>query len=284
MTTTASAPAPGSTPGPGHPPAPSRRPNITLRRVLLTVGAVLIILALAWQGIRLVTLSGYEDHSGSHPITESVTAVDIRSTSTELDVVAGDVSAPVLEFDQGRSDMVLRHDVSGGELSVVVEPRLRGVFGVTTGSASLRVLLPAGGDGLDLQVRSTAGQVLIDGDYGEVNLDTTATDSTLTGSANDLTTSTTAGEVQADDLQVDGQVRVDATAGDVRFALTSPPEGIEVDTTAAEVHFEIPAGDYRIDASTTAGQVDQHLASNTQADRVYTFTSTAGDITLVEGS
>lgn len=283
MTTTAPAPPPGGAPGSGRPPAPAQQPNITLRRVLLTLGGVLIILALAWQGIRLVNLSGYEDHSGSHPITEPVTAVDIRSTATEVDVVAGDVSEPVLEFDQGRSDMVLQHDVSGGELSVVVEPRLRGVFGFNNGTANLQLVLPAGGDGPDLQVRSTAGQVLIDGDFGEVDLDTTATDSTLSGSAIDLTTSTTAGEVQADDLQVDGRVQVDATAGNVRFALTSLPESIEVDTTAVEVRFEIPAGDYRIDASTTAGQVEQHLVSNYEAERVYTFSSTAGDIILVEG-
>lgn len=269
-------------PSGGGTPLPHARPNVTLRRTLLAIGSVLLILLLAASGYRLALISSFEDHSGSYQVPEPFTTVDVRGASVEIDVTYAAVDTAVIDFDQGRSDLVLRHSVRGNELQVVVEPRSRGLFRTHDWGGELHITLPDSAGPLDLSVSSTAGTVALDGDFGAMRLRTTATDSTVRGSAESLNADTTAGSLTAHGLSVAGSVDVQAASGDVDFVLTDLPASIDVGVTAAGIRFEIPPGQYRIDAEATAGSVTQHVSSTPDADTVYRFRATAGTVELIE--
>lgn len=286
-----SAPTMGpNTPPPARSAAPGSRPNTTLRRVLLTVGSVLLILLLVTAGYRIAVIGSFEDHSGSYEVTDPLTSVDVRGTDVEIDVRYGPVDAAVIDFDQGRSDLVLRHSVRGGELQVIAEPRVRGPFRVGNWSGTwggtwggeLHITLPQADDPVDLSARSTAGDVYLDGDFGAVDLQTTAASSTVSGSAESFNADATAGSLTATDLGVSGSIEVQGSAGGVAFTLAELPSSISVDATASDVRFEIPPGQYRIDAEATAGTVTQQVSSSSGADTLYRFRTTAGSIELIE--
>lgn len=260
------------------------RPNHALRAVLLLLGSLVLIAILVSTGLRVGTYATAQDQSGVHPVTEDVQAVTVKATATNVQVVYGDVDHPQVDYTQGRNDHVLRRHVSGEELNVVVESPGRGIGLFTPtirGRSDLQITLPRDADGTDLSLRVTAGNVRVDGDFGEVGMDITATvDAELSGSAQSLTLDSTAARVIARDLETTGPVRVDMSAGELRYHGSALPSAIDVSATAADVTFELPAGEYEIRTSTVAGNVSQGLASTAGAERIYEFSTTAGDIEL----
>lgn len=283
MTATAT-PQPISPPPSGPPPA---RPNSALRAALLLIGTVLLIGLLVPTGVRLVALATHENQSGLHQITDEVDSVSLRTVATDVQVRYADVDQVEFEFTQHNPDLILRHSVRGEELSIVVERPGRGL-GILTPSLSSRrganveVTLPRTSAGADLDLRTTAGDAQIEGDFGGVSVNSTAADLHLTGSAGSLQVDSTATDVIARDLAVSGPVRVDMTAGMVNFHGTELPSSINVGTTATDVLFELPAGEYEIRTSTTASTLTQDLSSTVGAERIYEFRSTAGDLHLRE--
>lgn len=283
MTATAT-PQPISPPPSATPPA---RPNSALRAALLLVGTVLLIGMLTSTGVRLVALATHENQSGLHQITEEVHSVSLRTSATDVQVRYADVDHPEFEFTQNNADLILRHSVRGGELSIVVETPTRGL-GILTPSLSSRgmsnveVTLPRASTGVDLDLRTTAGDAQVQGDFGEVSVNATASDVHLDGSAGSLQVDSTATDFIARDLAVSGPVRIDLTAGLVRYHGTELPSSIDLSATATDVLFELPAGEYEIRTNTTGASLTQDLSSTVGAERLYEFSSTAGTLHLRE--
>ena len=283
MTTTATPPPPpASAPAPG-----TARPNSALRGILLLIGSILLIGMLVSAGLRIVQLAGFEDHSGTHQVTEAVDSVLLDTSAADVVVQYGDVTHPQIDFDQARDDQVMRYGVRNGELRVDVDQR-RGFwfFGPSIGWGSrgseLTLTLPTGATGMDLSLNTTAGDLQAHGDFGALDIDMTAGQMLLSGGAESVQVDSTAASLRAEDFAVTGPVGVDITAGDLHFEAADLPSAIDVTSTAAGVRFELPAGEYEIRTDSTAGGVNQGVASTPGADRVYTFDSTAGEVVLVE--
>ncbi len=280
MTTTTYPPPPAQAPGPA-------RPNGALRGILLLIGSVLLIGLLVNAGMRIVQLAGYEDHSGIHEVTEPVDSIALDTAATDVIVQYGDVPHPRIDFDQARDDQALRYDVRGGELRVDVDQR-RGFwfFGPSIGfgsrSSELTLTLPRGLTGADLSLNTTAGDVQAHGEYGALDVDTTAGQLLLSGAAESVQMDSTAASVRAQDFATTGPVRVDITAGELRFEAADLPSAIDVSSTAASVRFELPPGEYEIRTDITAAGVNQGVSSTAGAERVYTFDATAGEVVLAE--
>lgn len=268
-------------------PSSSERPDRTLRTVLLVLGSVIIVAMLAVAALRLVSVLGYEDQSGTFRIAEPVDRIAIRTAATEVAVAYADVDAPIVEYEQNGADLALRQSVDDGQLRVVVRSRIWGPFNWSTPRsepAELRVILPYGSGAAapELEVRTTAGTLEIDGEFASLEVRATAAAVWITGSAESLALTGTASELTVRDFSTDGAVEVGSTAGDVRFRAATLPSSIDVTATASEVWFELPSGEYRIDTDVTAGQVLQEVSSAVGSERRYRFSSTAGDIRLTE--
>lgn len=289
MTTIATPPPPPSAPGPssaGGPPAPAQ-PNSALRGVLLLIGSALLIGILAMTGVRVAMLIGSEDASGMHQITDPVQSLSVRTSATDVQVSFADVQHPEIELQQGRQDLTMRHQVRNGELSIVIESPWRGIALLRpsfsrTDRNQLQVRLPQDLARADLELRTTAGEVTADGDFGALSVNATASDVHLAGSADSLRVDTTATEVIARDFATSGTVRADTTAGDLHYQASELPSAIDVNGTATDVLFELPRGEYEIVTNTTAAGLTQDVPSTAGAEYIYRFNVTAGSVHLTE--
>jgi len=266
--------------------APARRPN-TLRTVLLVVGSIVIVLVLAFAAVRIVRALNNEDTSGIHPISQSFETLELRSSAADVVILReSGVDRTELRFDQGDTNLRLEYAVRGGVLKATVGNDDWGWWGFgnwgdwRSRGALITVVLPADADAIALDLRSTAGDVDVDGDFTDVAVRSTAGNVTLSGSAGELRLDTTAGEAALDDFSVSGSFRSETTAGDMDFDFAELPRSIDVRSTAGTVRVGLPDGRYRIEADSTAGSIRNEVSSYASSDRVYRFTTTAGDIEL----
>lgn len=276
-------------------PAPAPRQPNTLRTVLLVVGSIVLAIILIGTAFRVAFSLNRDDTSGTFAVQESFDAIDLRASSADVTIEYGDVDEPQLVFDQGGTNLRLDRDVSGGILTVTIGHSGWGWWGGHgwggdgwgwwgDDGAKLELTLPDSmeGDSLGLRVDSTAGDLKVSGEFGDVMVETTAGNLRMTGATDDLEIATTAGDVRLNGVAVNGTFRSQSTAGDGMFEFRTLPDSMEVTSTAGDVRVELPSGSYRIETNTTAGEVRQNVSSDQDAERVYRFETTAGDIELNE--
>ena len=271
-------------------PAPAPRQPNTLRTVLLVVGSIVLAIILIGTVARVAFSLNRDDTSGTFAIDEAFDTVELRSSAADVKVEYTDVTEPEIRFDQGGTNLRLDYSVSGGILNVRVDHAGWGWWGWGfdgwgwNDDAKVKLSLPKAmeGDGVELAIESTAGDLRVFGDYGDVTVESTAGNLRMSGAAEDLQITTTAGDVRLDDIAVNGAFRSESTAGDGRFDFRSLPDSMEVTSTAGDVRVVLPSGSYRIETDTTAGEVRQSVSSDQDAERVYRFETTAGDIELNE--
>lgn len=269
-------------------PAP-RQPN-TLRTVLLVVGSIVLAIILVTTVVRVAFSLNREDTSGTFTVAESFDTVELRTSAADVTVEYTDVDEPEIRFDQGGTNLRLDYRVSGGVLTVRVDHPGWGWWGWGfdgwgwNHDATVNLSLPDAmeGDGVGLAVETTAGDLRVRGEYGDVTVESTAGNLRMSGAADDLQITTTAGDVRLEDVAVTGSFRSESTAGDGAFEFRSLPDSMEVTSTAGDVRVVLPSGSYRIETDTTAGEVRQNVSSDQDAERVYRFETTAGDIELNE--
>lgn len=262
----------------------------TLRNILLIAGSIIILAVLATAAARVASALGREDTSGDFAVSGDFDTIDLRATAADIVVGYGAVSQAELHFDQGDSNLTLGHSVSNGVLRISVENGGWGWWGFgdwgfwNHEGARLGVVLPEGleGDDVVLLLDTTAGNMQIDGTFGDVRVESTAGDVSLAGEAQNLEVRTTAGDVRLDGYRLNGSLSGDSTAGDTFYGFSSLPEAIDISSTAGNVTVELPDGDYRIETDTTAGEIRQDVSSDAGSDRLYRFETTAGDINIRE--
>lgn len=271
-------------------PAPAPRQRNTLRTVLLVIGTIVLAIILIGTAVRVAYSLNREDTSGTFTIGDSFDAVELRTSAADVTVEYTDVDEPELRFDQGGTNLRLDYDVSGGLLNVRVDNGGWGWWGWGfdgwgwNHDAKLKLSLPQAmeGDSLGLDIESTAGNLGVFGDYGDVVVESTAGDLRMSGATDNLQVTTTAGDLRLNDIAVDGTFTSESTAGDGTFAFRTLPDSIEVSSTAGNVRVSLPSGSYRVETDTTAGEVVQNVSNDQDSDRVYRFETTAGDIELNE--
>lgn len=269
-------------------PAPAKKSN-TLRTVLLVIGSIVLAIVLITTVVQVAVSLTREDTSGTFAVQEEFDQVDVRVSAADFEVEYADIDEAQIRFDQGGTNLRLDRDVSGGVLTITVDHPGWGWLGwIGDGwwgwddHATLELTLPAAmeQDALGLDIDSSAGNLRVSGEYGIVAVESTAGNVRMSGAAEDLEINTTAGNVELEDLSVTGTFRSDSTAGNGTFEFRTLPDSIDVQATAGDLRVTLPSGSYRIDTDTTAGNVTQDVSSDPNADRVYRFETTAGNIDL----
>lgn len=264
------------------PTAPDAPGGKALRNGLLITGSALLAGAIVLGGVQFAQASTGDDESGLYTAGGDFAALDIDTSAANVSVRYGDVDEVQLDFDSGGSPLRFDQEERGDTLHVTVKNRGWWIFGLLSGfdSASLDIVLPEALEPVALDIGSSAGGVLVDGDFAAISIDSSAGDIELAGSAASLRSETSAGNVTGLGLTVAGEVLSESSAGDVRFEFTTLPSAIRMGSSAGNVRVALPEGEYEIRTDTSAGSVDQELASTPGSDRVYSFESSAGNITL----
>ncbi|QOD43971.1 DUF4097 family beta strand repeat-containing protein [Clavibacter zhangzhiyongii] len=275
--------APAGPPAQPSPPAP-RRPR-TLRTVLVAVGSVALVALLALVVLQVVAGLDRGDRSRTSTVTEPFASVSIDASAADVRVEQADVDATRIVFRSGGSALRETHAVHDGELEVELRNPSWGILDLPFGSspgAELVVQVPAGtgGAGMDVDVSTAAGGIVVAGDFRDVDVDSGAGEVRLSGSVADLEVESGAGDLTADGLRVSGEVRATSGAGDTELDLATAPTSMRVETTAGEQRILLPEGAYAITTETVMGQVSNAVGSDADATRRYVLSATMGDITV----
>ncbi|MDO9396313.1 MAG: DUF4097 family beta strand repeat-containing protein [Herbiconiux sp.] len=258
------------------------RPHRALRITLLATGSALVAATLVVGGVQFAQAATAEDDSGVYAVEGRFRTLDVDSSAAAVTVRYADVDEAEIAFDSGDRPLRLEHRMRGTTLEVEVEDRGWWIFNAFSGSgpAHLDITLPSALAPIDATVGSSAGGIDLAGDFGAVRLDSSAGDVELSGSAASLDAESSAGDVTALDLEISGTVAVDTSAGNTTVSFASLPEQIRMESSAGGIRVALPDGRYDIRTEVSAGSVDNSLRNTPGADRIYSFETSAGSITL----
>ncbi|MFB2579945.1 DUF4097 family beta strand repeat-containing protein [Herbiconiux sp. P15] len=264
------------------PASPRPRSGGPLRTGLLATGSALVAGALVLGGVQIAQASTGGDESGVYTADGDFSNLEIDTSAADVSVRYGDVEEAQLDFDAADSPLRFEQEQRGDTLRVSVKNRGWWGFGLFSGfdTATLDIVLPESLAPVGLDIDSSAGEVLADGDFAAVTLDSSAGDIDLAGSAASLRSHTSAGSITGTGLRVSGEVVSESSAGDVRLEFATLPSAIRLESSAGDVRVALPEGEYEIRTDTSVGSVTQGLASTPGAARVYSFESSVGGITL----
>jgi hypothetical protein len=265
---------------------PSTSPPSTLRRVLLTVGSIVVIGALAYLVVAVVSAANRQDASRDVTIDTPFDTISITSEVADVTLQFGDVVETLVAFEQRGANRNMSFDAAtaGGTLTVAVVEHGAApwFFGDVSESPRLTVTIPdsLAGRALAVALETDVGDVVLDGEFGDLDVVTTAGDVRLDGSVTRVGVESTAGDVTVSGLSVLGEMSVDTTAGETDLSLTTIPSHLDITSTVGDIGVRLPSGEYRIDTSTNVGDVRIDAESDPEADTILRLETTTGDITV----
>lgn len=246
----------------------TRRP---LRIALLSIGSILLALAVALGAAEVVRAATSEDDSGTWTLGDDLVSVSIDSSTAEVSVEAGAVDAPTLEFVEGDRDVRLERSESDGRLTLRVAEERWAPSAWWTGSfdhGRIRLTVPEELDGMDLDIRTDAGLIDIVGVFGRVDLRTSAGAITAEGSATEFSARSAVGTVRGDGFDVSGAVDLSSDVGEVVFDTGIEPGSVTARSDVGAVTLRLPDADYELDLSADLGEVRSEFDSVTGATPV----------------
>jgi hypothetical protein len=283
MTTTLNPPpptAPQPTGPEGHRPASGASRVIAI--VLIVFGALVILGAIVSAVISTVAAASV------HTTTRSVAATGV--SDLDVDVAAGalrvefaDVQEAELEVTSSWGAERWTFDRQDDRLVVASPDRFGpwffdGWFANGPGDAVLR--LPSSLEGADADISLAAGDLEVQGDFGDLALDLGAGRADIGGSADTLTADVSAGRADLD-LDDVSTASLSVSAGALNAVLTgSQPDEIVVDVSAGSMELTVPEGEYDVTSDVSAGGFDNTLGSSPGASSTIDVQVAAGQVML----
>lgn len=216
--------------------------------VVAVIGAVALVFSLGNGVLAGLAAAGGRSDMLTAPATD-VRALELKVDRAAMLVRFGDVQEATLTVDRpGLALGAWRLQNKGGTLEVR-SPDSWGPFNRWT-RTDVSLVLPrelAGSIALDGDFN--AGDVLVDGDFGAMDVELNAGRLRLDGSADALRVEINAGEVTAELADV-ATLDAGVQAGALNATLTgTPPRNVEADLTAGMIDLAVPDADYAISRS-----------------------------------
>ncbi|WP_022894748.1 DUF4097 family beta strand repeat-containing protein [Agromyces subbeticus] len=258
----------------------------TLRTALLIGGSILVIGLLTFLIVSVVSAANRTDASREVAIDDAFDTLAITSEVADVRVSFGDVEQPLVAFEQrgANRDMSFEAEAAGGTLTVAVAEHGSApfFFGDVGAAPRLVVTLPApfADSGLALTLDADIGDVVLEGDFGVVDVVTTVGDLRLSGSAERLDAESTVGDTTLDGFAVSDDATISTTTGQVDASIGAVPNRLDVVTTVGDITLVLPNGDYRIDTATNIGDITVNVPDSPAADTIVRAETTTGDITI----
>lgn len=282
MTTTLNPPPPAA-PLPPAGPTPSASGAPRVIAILLIVLGGLVILGGIGSAV-FSTVAAASVHTSTRTVAVAgVSELDVDVAAGSLRVEFADVSEAELEVTSSWGADRWTLDRQGDRLVVASPDRFGPWFfggwaGSRVGEALLR--LPTSLEGADADISLAAGDLGVEGSFGELALELGAGRAEISGSADVVTADVSAGraELNLDDVST---ASLSASAGALVAVFTGEqPRAIEVDVSAGSVTLTVPEGDYHVTSDVSAGGFDNRVGSSPGASSSIDVQVSAGQVLL----
>jgi hypothetical protein len=128
-----------------------------------------------------------------------------------------------------------------------------------------------------VEAKSRSGKVELRDVDGDVDLDVTSGDISVSNLAGKLRVKANSGDIEAKDVR--GAADVETTSGDIELSL-SEANDIRAKGTSGDIEITAPGGDYKVSTDTKHGEVENELGNSGTGSHSLTATTTSGDIEL----
>lgn len=218
---------------------------------------------------------------------DGIDTLDLDASASTVTVRFSDTDDAVLTVAGGRGDWTMERE--NGEL-VVRSPRafLPWWFGGTWFGGEERVVLTLPeslqSSSLDARLSLSAGDLDVEGEFGELAIDLGAGSVVADGSATSLTVDMSAGR---SDMEFDGvsEADISVSAGNMDLVLTGEaPDTIGIDVSAGSLSIVVPDAEYNVLQDVSAGSLDSRVDESTNASRTIDVSLSAGDVKLRPGN
>ncbi|HEX5730016.1 MAG TPA: hypothetical protein VFX99_11380, partial [Microbacterium sp.] len=126
----------------------------------------------------------------------------------------------------------------------------------------------------------SAGDLTVDGDFADLEIQVGAGSLTVDGSADTLSAELSAGGADIDLADV-AEATFSVSAGAVESRLTgSAPRLVTVDVSAGSLELTVPDADYDVRSDVSAGEFDNRLRVDADSGNVVDVTVSAGSATI----
>lgn len=257
--------------------------------VLVVLGAIAAVFAIG-GGVA----GGFASHGATDRTwtadADAVRELRVSSSAADFDVRFGDVDEATL-VASATGGPVQRWTLERRDDALVVgtERRWFGFgFGIVQlgdrgfGEEQVTLTLPAEleGAGLALTADVSAGSFAAAADWGRAELDLSAGQAELGGTADELVVQVSAGEARLD-VASPRTVALDVSAGRVVGAVTGEqPQAITAQVSAGAIELGIPDGDYAVTQDVSAGSATIDVDADRQAAATIDVEVSAGSVTL----
>lgn len=280
MTTTLNPPPVAPGPPPAQPPASGAGRVIAI--VMIVIGAIVIVGAITSAVFATVAATSARTTSTSLAVS-GVTDLDVDVSAGSLTIEFTDVAEAELDVTSswGLARWTLERD--GDELAVASPQGFfnGGWLWGGTGDAVLR--LPLALEGMDADFGLSAGDLRVDGAFGDLDLELGAGSADIQGSARELDAQVNAGSVDLDLADVSA-VSIGLSAGSMDAVLTgAQPRSIEAEVSAGSLDLTVPEGRYNVASDVSAGDFDNRIDSDSDARSTIRVQLSAGSATLRAG-
>ncbi|WP_127820128.1 DUF4097 family beta strand repeat-containing protein [Microbacterium sp. CPCC 204701] len=283
-TVTPPPPAPGT---PAPPPAPASDGARAVAIVAIVLGAV--VLGVTVVSAVVGTIASASVHTSTRTVAVAgVDDVDLDASAGVVRVEFGDVDEAELEVTSSWGSERWRFERDGDTLEIASPDRSgwlgwfgwgwSGWFGDRSGDAVLR--LPSSLEGVDADMSLSAGDLVADGTFGELDVSLGAGSFDIAGAARSVSAEVSAGRGELD-LEDVGEANLSVSAGSLDARLSgTQPDSVEVDVSAGSLKLTVPDGDYAVQSDVSAGGFDNGIGSDPRATRTIHVEVSAGEAVL----
>ena len=284
MSTTDTAPPP--TPDrPQAPPASGSDGARAVAVVAIVLGA--IVLAGAVISAVVGTVASASVHTSTRTVAVSgVDSLDVDASAGIMRVEFADVEEAELEVTSSWGADRWRFELGDDDLVVASPDRSGwfgwfgwgGWFGGREGDAVLR--LPADLEGIDADLSLSAGDLVAEGTFGELDVMLGAGSFDIAGSAQAVSAEVSAGRGELD-LEDVGTAELSVSAGSLDARLSgAQPDDVQIDVSAGSLQLTVPDGDYDVLSDVSAGGFDNRIGSSPGAASTIRVEVSAGEVVL----
>lgn len=216
---------------------------------------------------------------------QGVQEVDAEVSGAQLNIAFYDGDQATLRADDGTlQGWQLRRDGDALEVSSPHQSFDWWGFGWTRqGDQQVTLLLPQSLAGIDADLELNAGNLIVDGEFGEIDADVSAGALTLSGSGQSLDLTLTAGRADVELAGVE-KASYEVTAGRVTSTLTdNAPRAVKIEVSAGNLSLTLPDGTYDLRREVSAGSLDSSLREDPGSRNRITAQVSAGSVTLDQG-
>ena len=239
---------------------------------LLTVLGGIVILGLVLSAIMsAIRYSQVRDSDPEHLSSEGITHVKLDAPVGDVTINCSGTSDFTLTQQKVSEKWNLERDgdtvkVSRNSPFWPVQINLFGLFSQENEKVTLSIPEAACQQNLDADLKLSAGNLNADARFGALNMDMSAGDATLSGTASSITAR-------------------HMSAGNIKGSLSQVPEKLKIDSSAGSLELALPAGNYSVNSNVSAGHFDNQLTTDSQGTKSQVdIRMSAGDAKLTTKS